>query len=124
MVASWNAMSLESTAWLDPSLIAQVMSTTARYLEGRGLTEQAVALYHKAGESDRALELCFAGRLFDATALSLMNELRISFTWDLSRSPKTCPQIDLAYVSQLLSSSVLSLFLFSHSDPNLLIPLF
>ena len=46
----------------------RTMLETAAYLENRGdgnLLDAAVTLYHKAGDSSRALQLCFDHRLFD-----------------------------------------------------------
>jgi hypothetical protein len=44
----------------------KVMLDTAAYLESKRLFEEAVNLYHKGGNSSRALELCFSAKLFDS----------------------------------------------------------
>jgi len=41
------------------------MIETAKYLESKGLNEDAVALYQKGGNIPRALDLCFRSELFD-----------------------------------------------------------
>merc|ERR1719253_1119982 len=43
----------------------QAMVQAARYCEQQGQPQKAVQLYHKAGATTRALELCFATRQFD-----------------------------------------------------------
>jgi len=47
----------------------RTMLETAAYLQGRGeanLLDSAVTLFHKAGDSSRALQLCFNNKLFDS----------------------------------------------------------
>merc|ERR1719253_1410200 len=43
----------------------QAMVQAARYCEQQGQPQKAVQLYHKAGATTRALELCYATRQFD-----------------------------------------------------------
>lgn len=65
-VAKEHGIPFELSALALQQMPPRVMIEAAQFFESRGMLEKAVVLYHKGGDTSKAVEACFRGGLLDA----------------------------------------------------------